>query len=376
MERNRRMKPLKGIMLFLVLLFILSLTGCGNKEHRQVKRAVVSEFGQLKDLDTATVQKYLASENLFPDASTSQASSDLIEGVTSQFFKYFDYKILKIHTKEDTASCHMQIVTLDAHALAKDYQKEYLTQVIMSAAKGQASPDTSLEQHYLLLKKLMDDNTYPTVYSSCDIELVKKGKDWNIQKDLDLENQLVGGFISVIANPYLLNAKETVCVYFDTLKKMDPAQMSTYLGLNDIFNNSDADSQALAQALFEQMRACFDYEVVEAQDNGSVANVDVEMTSFSYTQILSTYTKGLESYLSTTDALIDGPSGRLARSNELLIDAINNNTATETHLVPLTLINDGVSWKLRSNDQIGSALFGDLNADTASSSLSNDTNGR
>ena len=100
------------------------------------------------------------------------------------------------------------------------------------------------------------------------------------------------------------------------------------------------------------------------------------MTSFSYTEILSTYKEGLESYLATTDALVDGPSGRLARSNELLIDSINNNTATETHLITLTLINDGVSWKLRTNDQIGTALFGDLNADTASSSLSDDTDKR
>lgn len=369
------MKPLNALnrtMLFILLLLALFLTGCGDKEQREVKKTVISEFGQLKDLDSGAVQKYLASESLFPDASTSQASATLIEEVTSQFFKDFDYKILNINTEGTTASCHLQVVTLDAHALAKDYQREYLIQVIMSAANGQGSPDTSLEQHYILLRDLLNEHTYQTVSNSCDIRLIKDGKDWKIQKDLDLENQLVGGLISVIANPYLLTPTETVAIYFDTLKEMDTTQMCTYLGLTDIFSNSDPVSQALAEALLLQMRACFDHRVTGAQDNGSIAAVDVEITSFSYTEIISVYTKELDGYLATTDALIDGPSGRLARSNELLIDSINNNTATETNLVTLTLINDGVGWKLQPNEKIGAALFGNFDANTASSSLSND----
>ena len=368
----RPLNVLNRMMLFILLLLALSLTGCGDKDQRGVKKTVVSEFDQLKELDSATVQKYLASESLFPDASTSQASAALIEEVTAQFFKDFDYKILKITTGETTASCRLQIVTLDAHALAKDYQREYLVQVIMSAANGQGTPDTSLEQHYILLRDLLDGHTYQTVSNSCDIHLIKDGNKWRIQKDLDLENQLVGGFISVIANPYLLNPTETVAIYFDTLKKMDTSQMCTYLGLTDISTDSDPVSQSLAGALLLQMRACFDYRVTGAQDNGSIAAVDTELTSFSCTEIVSSYKKELDKYLATTDALIDGPSGRLTKSNELLIDSITNNTATESHIVTLTLINDGVGWRLQPNEQIGTALFGDLDADTAASSLSSD----
>lgn len=369
------MRPLNAlgkIQLFILLLLALSLTGCGDKEQKQVKKTVISEFGQLKDLDNATVQEYLTSESLFPDASTSQASAALIEEVTSRFFKDFDYKILNIKTEGITASCSLQIVTLDAHALAKDYQREYLVQVIMSAANGQGTPDTSLEQHYILLRDLLNEHTYKTVSSPCDIQLANDGKKWRIQKNSTLENQLVGGFISSIANPYLLTPTETVAIYFDTLKEMDIAQMRTYLGLTDLFSNSDTVSQTLAEALLLQMRTCFDHRVTGAQDNGSIASVNVELTSFSYTEIISAYTKELDKYLATTDALIDGSDGRLARSNELLVDSIINNKATESHMVTLTLINDGVGWRLQPNEQIGTALFGGFDADTAISSLSSD----
>lgn len=373
MERNGAMRSSKWIILFCMFLLVLGLTGCGGKERREIKKEITSEFGRLKDLDSDTFQEYLALENLFPDASTSQASAGLIEEVTSQFFKDFDYKILKITvTGETNASCHLQVITLDAHALAKDYQKEYLSQVILSAANGQQGPDTSLEQHYTLLRDLMNGHTYQTISNSCDIYLIKEGEKWRIRKTPDLENQLVGGFISAIANPYLLSPTETVGVYFDTLKAMDAPQMCTYLGLTDVFRSSGTDSQALAQALFLQMRACLDYRVTGAQDNGSMATVNMEITSFSCKEILSTYQKALDEYLDTTDALIDGPTGRLAKSNTFLLDAIKNNTATASQTVSLPLINDGVSWKLKSNTQIGKALFGDFSMDTVTSSLSDD----
>lgn len=365
------MKRLVQAKLFFALLIMLSLTGCGNTEQKQVKKAVVSEFDRLKELNSKTVQSYLASESLFPDASTSQAPSAVIEEVASLFFKNFDYKILKIHAAETTASCRLQITTLDAHALAKDYQREYLTQVIMAAANGQAYTDVSLEQHYLLMKNLMEKNAYQTISNSCNINLVKDGRRWKIQRDTDLNNQLVGGFITSAANPYLLTPADTVDVYFNALKNMDASQLSVYLGLNALFSGSDENSQALANALLQQVHACFSHRVVSSQDNGANARVDTEITSFSYDAIVSAYNKKLDEYLSTTDALIDGPAGRLTKSNEFLLSCISANDATQVQTIALTLINDGVSWKLQSSSQIGTALFGEFNADTAASSLSN-----
>ena len=93
------MKPLTGIRLLFLLMIPLLLTGCGNAEKKQVKNVVASGFDQLKDLEPAAVQEYLNSENLFPNASASQASASVIEETASQFFKDFDYDIQKIHVK-------------------------------------------------------------------------------------------------------------------------------------------------------------------------------------------------------------------------------------------------------------------------------------
>jgi len=43
------MKRLVQAKLFFALLIMLSLTGCGNTEQKQVKKAVVSAFDRLKD---------------------------------------------------------------------------------------------------------------------------------------------------------------------------------------------------------------------------------------------------------------------------------------------------------------------------------------
>ena len=355
------MKLFRGVLLFFLLLLGIFLGIYANSEKKQVKEAVVSEFNQLKNLDPDTVQQYLVSEGLFLDASTSQASSSTIEEVASLFFKDFDYKILTIRTGKTEADCSVQITTLDAHILSKDYQKEYLTEAILATANGQVPQDTSLEQRYLLLKDLIQNRTYQTVSNSCTIHLRKTEKEWQIQKDQNLKNELVGGFISAIANPYLLTPAETTDIYFHTLKNMDASQMYNYLGLTGLLDNSDENSQAVAAALLDQMRACLDYRIVDSQDNGSMATVNTEITSFSCTEILSQYNKKTDEYLSTPEALIDGPQGRLEKCNQILLDCNTGNTATQSQSIPLTLINDGVSWKLQSNVQLGTALFGDFN---------------
>lgn len=354
------MKPLTGIRLLFLLFIPVILTGCGNTEKKQVKHAVVSSFDQLKDLEPDAVQEYLASEILFPNASTSQASAAVIEETASQFFKDFDYDIQKIRVHKDTADCTIKITTLDAAVLAEDYQTEYLKQVILRTANGQDSSDTSLEQHYILLNELMKKNTYDTISSTCVIYLIRTGSGWAIQKDKNLENLLTGGFISVIANPYLLTPTETLDIYLHTLKDMDTAQMTTYLGLADTLTYSDETSQALAEALIQQVHTCFSYRVLGAQDNGTTAEVNTEITSFSSKEILAEYNRKLKEYLSTSSALIGGAQSRLKKSNELLVKCITDNTATQSQSISLFMVNDGISWKLQSSRQLGDALFGDF----------------
>ena len=92
----------------------------------------------------------------------------------------------------------------------------------------------------------------------------------------------------------------------------------------------------------------------------------LSITSFDSDAILSAYQKQLDQYLATAEAVIEGSEGRLAKSQEFLLDAINSNEGTATSEVTLNLTNDGVDWNVELGSEIGKALFGNLSTDTAS----------
>lgn len=59
--------------------------------------------------------------------------------------------------------------------------------------------------------------------------------------------------------------------------------------------------------------------------------------------------------------MIDGSEKRYLKTLEMLLNDIENNTATITSTADFHLTNDGVSWKLDdSNTTIGNAIFGTL----------------
>lgn len=89
------------------------------------------------------------------------------------------------------------------------------------------------------------------------------------------------------------------------------------------------------------------------------------ITSFDSTSILEKYEAELDKYLATPEAVIDGEEGRLAKSQEYLLDAIKNNKATSKTDVPIELVNDGKTWNVELNSKIGQALFGNLSSSSA-----------
>ena len=70
-----------------------------------------------------------------------------------------------------------------------------------------------------------------------------------------------------------------------------------------------------------------------------------------------------DAYLSSANAVIDGSEKRYLKTLEMLLNDIENNTATITSTADFHLTNDGVSWKLDdSNTTIGNAIFGTLSS--------------
>lgn len=365
------MKTVKHLLAFLMIILLsVFLCSCSQSAKAHAEKAIKKDLDLLKNLDSETTMQYISYQELFPDSDDSTKLSADIKEVFSLFFQNFDYKILGISVDSDekNASAQLKLTTLDAEALASDFVSAILQEEILETASGKENDNgNSLEQRYLLLYKLLKNNTYSSAERTTSIQLNNLGSssepDWEITHSSSLENDLVGGLITYLSDPDLVPPAETLTVYLKTLQEMDVKQMANYLGLDSILNTSDSAKNAIASALMEQFHSCFNYKISSTSVSGYLAEVDAELTTFDSNSILTQYEKELNTYLASADAVIDGSQKRYNKSHELLLDSIRNNQATITATATFHLTNDGASWKLENaGTELGNAIFGTLTA--------------
>ena len=366
------MKTVKHLLAFFFVFLAVFVCGCSHSAKTSAEKAIKKDLDLLKNLDSETTMKYISYQELFPDSTDNTELSDDIKEVFSLFFQNFDYKILDVSVDQDqnTASAHVRLTTLDAQALAKDFVSESLQDEILKAASGEQDTNEdidSLEDRYLRLHKLLKKSSYKTTDRNVSIQLIDHGSssdpDWEITHSSSLENDLVGGLITYLSDPDLVPPDETLAVYLKTLQEMDVQQMSDYLGLDSILNTSDSAKNAIASALMEQFRSCFNYKITDTSISGYIAEVNTELTTFDSDSILSQYENELNTYLASADAVIDGSQKRYNKSHELLLESIKNNDSTITAAATFHLTNNGASWKLEdAGTELGNAIFGTLTA--------------
>lgn len=365
------MKTVKHLLAFLMIILLsVFLCSCSQSAKAHAEKAIKKDLDLLKNLDSETTMQYISYQELFPDSDDSTKLSADIKEVFSLFFQNFDYKILGISVDSDekNASAQLKLTTLDAEALASDFVSASLQEEILETASGKENDNgNSLEQRYLLLYKLLKNNTYSSAERTTSIQLNNVGSssepDWEITHSSSLENDLVGGLITYLSDPDLVPPAETLTVYLKTLQEMDVKQMANYLGLDSILNTSDSAKNAIASALMEQFHSCFNYKISSTSVSGYLAEVDAELTTFDSNSILTQYEKELNTYLASADAVIGGSQKRYNKSHELLLDSIRNNQATITATATFHLTNDGASWKLENaGTELGNAIFGTLTA--------------
>lgn len=365
------MKTVKHLLAFLMIILLsVFLCSCSQSAKAHAEKAIKKDLDLLKNLDSETTMQYISYQELFPDSDDSTKLSADIKEVFSLFFQNFDYKILGISVDSDekNASAQLKLTTLDAEALASDFVSASLQEEILETASGKENDNgNSLEQRYLLLYKLLKNNTYSSAERNTSIQLNNLGSssepDWEITHSSSLENDLVGGLITYLSDPDLVPPAETLTVYLKTLQEMDVKQMANYLGMDSILNTSDSAKNAIASALMEQFHSCFNYKISSTSVSGYLAEVDAELTTFDSNSILTQYEKELNTYLASADAVIDGSQKRYNKSHELLLDSIRNNQATITATATFHLTNDGASWKLENaGTELGNAIFGTLTA--------------
>ena len=336
---------------------VFFLTGCGDSKHEKIVR---SELDQIQKLDENTIKAFVSYEDMMHSQSSGSDIGEETTEAVQLFFENFSYRILSSSATERTATVNVEITNLDAKALAKDLCKELIRRSI--------SPDStddsllSMNSYFTLLRDILNSHEYKQVSTTAHFELVNTDGSWTIQSTEKLEDEIVGGFISCLHDPYLITPEETAALAFDMFKEQSPKEWVSYLGMNDIFSTYSSLYQDVDLALANQIAKCFDYKIKKVTQEEDNATATVEITSLDMESVLDVYLDKLMEYASTTEAVRATDTELADKTSELLIDTLNNNTKTTSNTIKIHFTNNGKNWEMQLGDDFTDVILGNMNA--------------
>lgn len=354
----------------LPLTAILLLAGCGEQNNAPAK-VVAAELDQLVNEQEQTAKQQKVLEGIFSADEKNERTDEELTQTFSLFFKDFNYEILDTKIEKDTARVEVELTTIDATALAKDY----ISLVLLKQIQGSATPSSVTyagNDYYHSLYIVLSNNEYSTVTSSYTFTLNKTDSDWQIVPDPNFENVLTGGFVTAVSDPNLFTPEEIATIYFDTIKSFDKEQMNQFLSLDTLFAADAEYKRTISQALTEQILQHFDYKILSSSIEGNIATVSADITSYDANSIVQGLSGQMSAYNLTSQALEDGIEGRVNKAIHVLIEEINQNTTSATNTITLTLTNDGIGWKLNMDKTLAQAILGDIQSALANLSTSSE----
>ena len=355
---NRKSSPIP--CLTIVSLSLLLLSGCAPKGPTP-KDAVSQELDYLVDSQTQSAEQKALLSNLFPADEKNEKTDLELAQTFDLFFKDFSYTITQSAIKEGKATVYVDLTTIDATALAKDF----IAQSIIKQIQGSATPSSvtfSSNDYYHSLYLLLSSKDYPTADSKCSINLTQTETGWQIDPHQHLADHLTGGFIDAVSNSNLFTPEEIATIYLDTIKAFDKEQMNQFFALDTLFAADDEYKRRISQSLTEQILKYFDYKILSSNVNGKTATVTADIISYDANSIIQNFSNQMATYTATSQALQDGIGGRLTKAYQVLTDCINQNTDTKTTQITLSLNNDGIIWKLTLDEALGQAILGNVQA--------------
>lgn len=333
---------------------VLFLSGCRDSE--QVK-LVKSELNQLQKLDENTIRTFISYENILRPGSSPDVSSKATETI-QLFFQDFDYRILSSRITDDTATVTAEIQNIDTKTLAKDLCLELIAR--SSSPNAEDNTILSGNSYFALLHDFLSQNQYESVKTEVHFYLKKTGEQWSIQGSETLEDELLGGFISCLHDPYLVTPEEITAKVCGMLKEQTPEEWIAYLGMKDIFSTYSTLSGKVDLALAAQISKCFSYDIQEVTVTGDKATALVDITSLDMNGVLDEYLDRLLDYASTTEAVRATDTELADKTAALLAECLNANHKTCTKTVEINFTNNGTTWEMRLNDDFTDALLGDI----------------
>lgn len=341
------------LFLLLFLFIVLMLTGCG---YAGPEKAVKQELALIQQLDESTIKNFISYEDiLLSNTPLTETGPDAAEAV-KLFFKNFRYKIKNSSVSSDGSSAEVVVTlkNLDARLLARDLCLE----MIKDSVSG--SDNTSSPSSFTLMKECLESNTYPIIETQATFHLRKQDELWLISESAELEDELVGGLVSYLNNPYLLTPEEVLDATLAPTKTFDATNWLDYLELDDIFNTGSTLAAEIDQALAQKIADNYRYEILGSTQDGDTAYVELKLTSLDLTHVMNNCRKELLNYAQTT-ASIRATDEELAESTaSILLKNLQACESSTENTITVNLVNNGYTWEVHISDIFADALLGGI----------------
>lgn len=349
-----------------LLLAAGMLTGCG---YAGPEKAVRQELELVRTLDESTIRAFISLEDIQLGTSSQELEEEATEAV-KLFFRDFKYKIRSSSVSEDKTSAQVtvDITNLDAKQLAKDLCSMMITNSVTSQGDGSGE---GLAFSFALLTKCLTENEYETVTTQATVDLSCQDGSWKIQESEQLEDQLAGGLVSCLNDPYLLSPAEVLTCTLKPFKEFTGQQWLTYLELSDVFGAGTGQAEKIDLATAEEIAQFFDFQVGDVTQDGDRATAEVTVCSFDLTSVLEQCRESLLDYAKTTESIRASDEELSEKIGSLLLAALEENQAQTASTIQISLINNGSIWEVQFDDSFSDALLGgvDTAVDTFLSSL-------
>lgn len=186
------MKKIKSIIaIFLTLMLMLSLTGCG--EIKKAETAVNGMFAAFKKLDFEEAQKYVNVEDITKTDNDTDKNSKLI---METVFDNLNYEIVSSEKIDDnTVIVKTKITATDMKPVMGEFFSKALEYALSTAfSTPQPTEEETNKKMEEILVECVSKPDLATVTNEVDIKVIKtESKSWKIEADETFVNAVLGG---------------------------------------------------------------------------------------------------------------------------------------------------------------------------------------
>lgn len=346
--------------LILLICSALYLSGCG---YAGPEKAVRKELDYIQKLDEEKISSFLSYDDILASSNLSlEAGPDTTEAIRL-FFKDFKYHIVSSTQAKDgsAASVTVSLTNLNARELAKDLCRE-----IYRDSLSYSHSDYDIHSAFTLIKDCLEHHDYPKATTTVTFQLSSDHDVWTIQNSPELEDQLVGGLVSALSDPYLLSPEDILDLTLAPFRDFTAQDWQNYLNISDVFATGTDQADTIDQLLFQQIASFFDYQITDVVQDGDDAKVTVNITSLDLNAVVESCLGPLRDYGTSTESIRDSAEEFNQKTADILIHALEENTSSTLTPVTILLHNDGHTWDPVLDGTFTDALLGNLDASLSS----------